>query len=243
LGTGLAACGIVVCLLGSRRSLLAGGLIGLLLIALVPAFLSSSDRPSLTRTCLAPVVLSLLCAVGFETARRAFAAEWRPRLLAAAATAGIASGGILLFDVVNPRILPASSTAIALEALGSSPSVRNVTLLEHAGAEYGWLQVRRAASTIPSRPIDVVSYAQPASLDQLRSIGNSAGLVLWSPGLEEQSEVSREICARWPMARLFTLRDRTGCSSAFAAELAGTPWRPALAAERWATHACGDQVS
>jgi hypothetical protein len=242
LGTGLASCGILACLLALRRSMLARGLLVLLLIALLPAFLSSTDRPSLTRTCMAPVVLSLLCAVGFELARQAFAGEWRPRLLALAATAGIAAGGIVLFDVVNPRILPASSTAIALEALGTHSPRQDVAIIEHAGAEYGWLQVRRAAAAIPARPVDVVSYARPASLDRL-PFGDSRGLLLWSPGLEEQERVSREICARWPMARLYTLRDRTGCSRAFAAELAGKAWHPALADDRWTSHACGDQVS
>jgi hypothetical protein len=243
LGTGLAACGIVLCLLVLRRSMLARGLLVLLLVALLPAFLSSSDRPSLTRTCMAPVVLALLCAVGFETTRRALCAGWRPRLLALAASAGIAGGGIVLFDIVNPRILPASSTAIALEALGPLPPLRSVAFLEHAGAEYGWLQVRRAVSTIPEQPMDVVSYAGPESLDRWRAAGNSQGLVVWSPGLEEQRAVSAEICARWPMARLYTLHDRTGCSETFAAELTGVAWRPDLADDRWTAHACSDHVS
>jgi hypothetical protein len=243
LGTGLAACGIVVCLLGLRRSMLARGLLVLLFVALLPAFLSSSDRPSLTRTCMAPVVLSLLCAVGFEMVRRTFSGGRRPRLFSLAASAGIAGGGILLFDFVNPRILPASSTAIALEALGPRPSPGNVTILEHAGAEYGWLQVRRSASTIPRQPIDVVSYAGAESLDPLRETGDSQALVVWSPGLEEHRGVSHEVCARWPKARLYTLRDRTGCSEAFAAELAGVAWRPALADDRWTASACTDHVS
>jgi hypothetical protein len=243
LGTGLAACGIVVCMLGLRRSLLARSFLTLLVIALLPAFVSSSDRPSLTRTCMAPVVLSLLCAAGFEVARRTFVAQWRPQLLAWTAAAGIAGGGIVLFDIINPLILPASSTAIALEALGPRPLPQNVAILEHAGPQYGWLQVRRAASTIPEQPIAVVSYARPASLNRLRASGSSQELVTWSPGLEEQHGVSREICTRWPKARLYTLRDRTGCSRAFAAELTGAPWRPDLADDRWTAHACGDQVS
>lgn len=240
-GTGLAACGIVLCLFAVRRSLLARGLLVLLFVALLPAFLSSSDRPSLTRTCMAPVVLALLCAVGFEAARRAFTASRRPALLALLVSAGIAGGGIVLFDAVNPEILPASSTAIALEALGPNAAPPNAAILEHAGAAYGWLQVRRAASTVPEQPVAVASYAGPASLGRFGT--GSAGLILWSPGLEEQRGVSREICKRWPKARLYTLYDRTGCSHAFAAAVAGTPWKPALGEDRWSARPCGDQAS
>ena len=240
LGTGLVAVAMATALLVARRSALARSLLALLLVALLPGFLSSTDRASLTRTVEAHTILALFAAFGFDLVRRGFAPAQRPAVLAGAAILAIAIGGSVLFDTVNPRILPGSAVGIALEAL-STPAQADAVMLDHSELEFEWLQIRAAATRVPARPLPVVPYAAPESLDALRADGGGR-LVFWTPGLEQQHSVTAAVCARWPQARLYTLDDRTGCSHVLAAAVAGDAWRPALPADRWRAESCAGQV-
>lgn len=237
-GTGLAAAGIAAGLLALRRSALARGLLALLAVGLLPAFVSSTDRPSLTRTSVTHTVLPLFASLGFEVVRRGFAIAWRPRALAMGIAAAIAAAGMVLFDVVNPRILPASAIGVVLEALGPSRAI-DAVILDHSETEFGFLQIGNAALRVPARPIPAVAYAGAADLGTAIADDRSRRVVFWTPGLEQQHRVSADICARWPAARVYTLRDRTGCSHALAAVVSDAEWDPALPAHRWSVRRCG----
>jgi hypothetical protein len=235
-GAALGLCGVLACLLAWRRSCLARVLLAALVIALLPGVVSSYDRVSLTRITLLGCALPLFAALGFELIVRWTAVS--ARAAAAAAVAAIAIGGMLLFDVVNPRILPASAFGIALEALGSSPT-DDVAFLDYSEWEFAWLgRVRQIGAIIRPQPIRVVRYGGRESLAALTAADHVPEIVFWTPGLERYRSIADHVCARWPRARVFTLRDRPGCSRVYAAVLNGRDWQPALAADRWTAQPC-----
>jgi hypothetical protein len=236
-GAALAACGLVLCLLRARRRRSAAFLLAALGATLVTGFLSSYDRPSLTRLSALPVVMALLAAVGFEAVRR------RLRSPAAAASVVVTSAiivtGTLLFDVVNPRILPRSALGIALDRLDESPPKGDAVLLRpDVPHEVGWRHLERIAAQLPPSPIPVWSDARLEGLADLGSEPSVPELLFWSPRLEADAEVSRRICRLWPNAAIYVLRDSSGLSTALAARPRGPGWDPGLLEERWRLMPC-----
>jgi hypothetical protein len=125
LGAGLAAVGLASCVRWTRRSLGARMLLGLLVVAVVPATVASAyDRASLTRNLLLPVAIALLAGAGFAGMQRSLLGDRSRRIAAAAVVAAIFASGALLFDSINPRILPASSLGLSVEAIGAAAPPR-----------------------------------------------------------------------------------------------------------------------
>ena len=139
----------------------------------------------------------------------------------------------MLFDVVNPRILPASHLAIAMEAVGATRPAGGALLLEPGPERVDWLHVETIGTHLPREPIPAQPYAGPSSLREL-----SAEVVLWGLGLEAASGVGRDLCREWREAVVYELRDRAGVSRCFAARRSGSDWRPPLPLSRWERVGC-----
>lgn len=259
LGAALAAVGLASCAFSIRRSPGARLLLALLVVAILPASLASAyDRASLTRNLLLPVPIALLAGAGFGLLRRTLGIDHRPRLVTAAAVVAILTSGALLFDGVNPRILPASSLGLSVEAIGATPPAGGATLLDYGRPQtLDWLHTDRIGRFLPRHPIATRVYEGPRSL--YTDSGSLAGeILLWSPALERDEQVARVLCERWPRTVLFEFVDRAGLSRALAARPAAPPlvdpdpsdphphephpndpgWQPALPPARWIAVDC-----
>jgi len=240
LGAGLAAVGLAVCLRGLRRDRVARLLVLGLLACLLPGFVSAVGRPSLTAVVAATVPLAVLAAAGLRSLAGSLGAGEEGALHATVATVTVAivAGGLFLFDVVGPRILPRSAIGLAISAVGPD-SLDRATLLTYHPDQARWLHTPTIASNVPPRPLRRLAYDGPGSLEG----ANDEHLYLWSPALEEDALVSTALCRQWPEAALYTLVDRTGRSRCLAASPAGADWEPSLPAGRWSVHACARQVA
>jgi hypothetical protein len=106
-----------------------------------------------------------------------------------------------------------------------------------------WLHVERIATYLPRQPIAVRSFDGPESLLAAGSTHDApAEVIIWSPGLEADAQVTRTVCERWSGAALYTLIDRAGQSRAFAARPAGPGWKPALPASQWSVASCAESI-
>ncbi|HYB99094.1 MAG TPA: hypothetical protein VEC57_08140 [Candidatus Limnocylindrales bacterium] len=230
LGTTLAAVGLAACALRWRRR---GPMLALLAFALafLPAAASSStDRISLTRAIATPVMLAVLAGAGFQVLRTALAA---PRALAAAVVVLVAGGGALLFDEVTPRLVAASAIELHVESLQENADASRALLLAQ---EADWYHEVEIAAYLPAKPLRVLVY-DPETLAR-EQIGSRGELLMWSPALEEEVRIGRNLCPSFPQAALYVLEDRAGLGRAFAADLSGPAWTPSLPPSRWKRLTC-----
>jgi hypothetical protein len=152
----------------------------------------------------------------------------------------------LIFTVVTPAILPASSLAISLQALGTRNPNADAIFLEHdppVDTRPGdpitvrWLHVGPITRLLPSRPLPTRT-ASDLEHENLGSEDQAQRVYFWSPALEEDAEISTTICSRWPGARLYTLLDEPKLFRALAAAPGGDRWRPRLPEDRWTVARC-----
>lgn len=237
IGAVLVAVGLVVCLRAARRSPGARWLLLFSLAALCPAFVSPVDRVDIVHAVTIPVPVALLAAVGFAAVRRQIDwGRWR-RGLATGVAIAIAIGGTLLFDVVNPRILAASSMGILFRVLPADAADRVVVLdypPEH-GIDVRWLFTGAMTALGGPRPVGYLAYGGGA-LPAEGLAADGRDIVVWSPGLEQDLGVRDAVCAAWPGAALLEIWDRTGLSRVHAAFRDGAAWQPAAA--RWRREEC-----
>lgn len=232
----LSVLGIAACLRWCRSDTRARGLLALLALALLPLFASTYDRPSITRAFVLPLPLALLAALGCDQLRRLLRLD--PRLLAGGMTAAVAISGLMIFDVVNPRILPAAATTIAVEALSrTSPQPRTALILSHP--QWDQEEVQTYAN-IPASPLAARPFTGPEALQPADE--PEPDVVLWSPGLEESRAVAAAICARWPQASLYAFFDATHSSRVFAALPRGGTWSVDLPPERLRAGDCASGI-
>lgn len=239
----LSALGILLALRAARREAAARAVLLVLLVGMVPAFASSYDRPSHTRLFVAQVPLAVLAAAGFEAIRRATVSKsgLAPRLATALAVAAIAVGGTLLFDVVNPRILAASSLSLTARAIGDRLPEGGAALLVFPGPDdLSWLHEERILRATAPGPVRIVPYEGPPSLASRAAPGTAAAeWIFFSPGLDAHFGVTRKVCARWPRAALYELRDAAGLSRTYLARPAGPGSPPSLPATQVRRVGCG----
>lgn len=222
----LMALAAIVILAAGRTGKSGRILAGLLIVAMLPGFTSSYDRPSLIRMVGLPIAVPLLAALAFghfvgTRGRRAGVA-------AVATAAAVLCSGIALFDRVNPAILAQSWVTVAIEAC----QVDRCVLLDYESPRpVAWLRVSSMASAVPASPIQVVGYRDAASVTTWPHTGDASVLV-WSRALEDDAHVAATLSAHWPNRRLLELRDPAGNRIAVAADIRGD-WRPELSADRW----------
>lgn len=232
-GVALMAIGLSLCILHSRRRS-ALFVVALLAGALAHGFTSRGDAVSHARLVGALVPIALLAGVGFEAVRRRFMPRRSPPITGAVVALAVATAGTVLFVDVNPRILQASSPAIAFEALGTDDPNADAVIVDYDTVD--WLYLRYMAELLPSRPMAVIKYSQLAHLDVTSEMAGK--VFFWSPALEQDGRVGSLICERWPHSALYTLTDRTGLFRLLAASPGGDVWQPRLPPERWQVTAC-----
>ncbi len=238
LGGALIAVGIAGCLVSLRRSPAAPVLLLFLLAALAPAFVSPVDVVDVVHAVALPVPVALLAAAGFEAARGrlALGRGQGPALVVAAV---VALGGSALFDVVNPRILSASSFGIMFDVLRPEDADRVVVV------SYG-PRFFRPTKTLYAGPITAFAGPRPvgylewdeAELPAEGFAHEGKNLLFWSRGFDREFAVREAVCRRWPAATFFEIVDRAGLGRAYAARLGGAPWEPRDAEGRWRRWDC-----
>lgn len=233
LGAILVAVGLVASVRSAFGSPGARWLLVFYLAALSPAFVSPVDLVDVVHAVVLPVPVALLAAAGCAVLRRRLLGwRWR-RFVAPVAALAAAAGGIALFDVVNPRIVPASSMAILLRAMPPAASER-VLVLDYP-ADYAfdarWLFTGAMTALGGPRPIGYLGFgggALPAA--GLATAGKD--ILAWSPGLERDLRVRDAVCRAWPRASLLEIEDATGLSRVLVAFREGDPWRPEARSRR-----------
>ena len=232
--TVLLAVGVAVCLRSVTSSSAARILLLFAVAALVPAAVSPVNVVDVIHAVALPVPLALLAATGFVAVHRC--ARVRRRLAAVATGSPIAAGGVWLFDVVNPRILAASSLGLMFRSVDVDDASR-VVFIDYP-RDFG-AEVRKGFFTGPityfgaRRPFGYLQYDEEDGLpaDDLAAEGKN--ILFWSWGIEKDPRVSAAVCARWPAATLFEIWDDAHLGRAMAADIAGGGWSPQVPADRW----------
>lgn len=230
-GAALSAIGIAVCVRYARRDRPALLLLAFTAAALVPGFISSTDTPSLLRVFGAPVPLAVLAAIGGIAIEDQIASPPRQRWTLLGMVLAICAGGLLIFDTVNPRILPDSSPGLIARSLGARPPER-VAVLQAAGEDAPWLYVEDMMRYVPRQPVPVVN------VERLPRGGADYDVLLWSAAVEETAGLRRRVCTLWPEATLYDILDQSGLSYAHAAARSGSGWVPAVGRAQWTASDC-----
>ncbi len=238
LGGVLVGFGVAMAIASSRYSPGARLLLLMLLATVIPGFVSTYDRPSLTRMATAAVPLALLAAVASERLRSVIANAWLRAAWPNLVVVAIVVGGVALFDAVNPTILLRSSLGLAIESTGGSGDGA-VFLERHNRSRFSWLRVATIATTFPKPPMGVLRLPRDGGLRGLEALdAGDVRLVFWSAGLQLDQNVSAALCRLWPQASIFEIRSPNGASRAFAADRSGGDWQPLLPAERHVALPC-----
>jgi len=231
-GTALVAVGLVLCARRVGRSRASAAILGVLAVGLATGATSSGDAVSHTRLAPSLIPLAVLAGIGFESIRLALAPTRSSMAVSALLVAATASAGAVTFARVNPTILPASWLGISFEALGTRPPGAEAVFLEPG---VSWLHVPRIAGLLPSRPCAAQTWAEFSAGAPAQAPDR---VYFWSPSLERDESVAREICSRWPRATLYTLTDEPGLFQALAAVPRGDGWEPRLPTGRWTRASC-----
>jgi hypothetical protein len=239
-GAVLLAVGLVSALRMARRSRGARLLVLLYVVALAPAFVSPVDRVDIVHAVALPVPAALLAALGFMVLRERWTASRAGRTaLVTAAAAGMAAGGLLLFEVVNPRLLSASSTGILFRVLRAEDAPRVVVLDYPPGyaIDVRWLFTGVMTAYGGAAPVGYLPY-RGGPLPAAELAAERKTILFWSPGVEADLRVAEAVCSAWPDATLYDLTDEAALGRTHAAVVAGTRWTPSAPPSRWRRRTC-----
>jgi len=243
LGIVLALLGIVSIFVIHRQWWFARLVLGLLVLTSLPVMTSASDRISVTRFAFAPGFWAIVAALGWDSIRHGPEKRLGTATPTAIALAAIAVGGWFVVQAVNPRLLAASWTALALEAIDENRPAGGVVMLDHpdpVAFPYWYLPEIVAVPRwhgLTHREFDSSRDGWFTGSD-----GQPAAMLVWNPALEEDWRVGEHICARWPAAAIHVIHDRASSSRVFIATVDGQPWSPSLPHHRWSTRGCDERL-
>jgi hypothetical protein len=189
-----------------------------------------------------PVPAALLAAAGFAAVQERL--RWNGgwgRRAAVAAAAAIGLGGTVLFDVVNPRILSASSLGIMFRVLRPEAADR-VVVVDYPKDAPGknWFFAELIATYAGKRPVGYVEYGGGRFLvPELAAEGKD--LVFWSSGLEQDRKITRAVCTQSPGATLYEIWDEARLGRAYAARTGHLDWEPSAPTDRWRSWQCASR--
>jgi len=249
LSAALATVGLLASLRHVRRSRAARFVLAILAAALIPGFVSSYDRTSLTRIYGEMVPLALLAGVGLMIVLRALPAR-RREWVAHATAVVVAASGLVVFDVVTPRIVSWSTWGLLVRAV-DEPWLGRTAFLTASELSLNppdveqrfklwqsdWLRfyhpyIDEIARGVPAQPVAIVDVNKPEELQPYE-------LVFWNPALDQSIRVTeRHVCRLWPDATLYTIWDHARISRVHAAQIRGSGWTPDVPPERWTSDRC-----
>ncbi len=215
-------------------------MLGLFVASLVPSFVSPVDRVDVVHSVALAIPVALIAAAGLANVLDHLMPTLRlPAALVAALLSALS--GHWLVHRVNPYILSASATGIALESLAPAEEERAVFLDYPAGfhPDVRWLYVGPMTAYAGRRPVGYWRW-QGSTLPVQQFLRDGKDLVFWSPGLEHDLAVSRSLCAQVPGVTLFELRDPAALGRVWAANLSTARWEPRLEGGRWRLVGCGE---
>jgi len=145
-------------------------------------------------------------------------------------------GGTLLFDVVTPRIISASSAGIMFRVLDPADA-RRAVLVGYDENFIPWAHdlyqpdIARWGGPVP---VTFVAYAggrfpRPELADEGKD------LFFWSYAMHGDYDLAAAVCRRWPDATLYEIWDRAQVGRAYAARVGGESWTPAAPPGTWHT--------
>jgi len=249
----LAAVGLMLTLRGARRGEgSAWYLLALLATTMLPGFVSSYDRASLTRVYGSMMPVALLATLGWLHLMRLLPHRSARRWTAMATAVVIGGSGLIVFDIVNPRILAASSYGIFMRTVDAAVLDRTAFLTfrgsvaasdenddTHRHWEADWLlsyhpYVADLTRCAPRRPVPIIP------VQDVQALG-ARDLLFWNPALDQTVQMTEHhVCRRWPDAALFSISDRSGLSRLHGAQIGGAAWQPAAPSDKWSQRRCGE---
>lgn len=241
-GGALIALGLVACVRATRRSSAARILLLFFVASLAPAFVSPVDIVDIVHAVTLPVPAALLAAAGFAALSRQLGGTLARSKAAAVTAVAICLGGTVLFDVVNPRILSASSFGIMFSVLKPEEADRVVVLVYGPGFV-------RPTRTLFWGPITTFGGPRPVGYfeydgGELPASGFAAegkDLLFWSHGYDLDMDVVGAICRQWPAAAFFEIWDQARLGRVHGALIGGAPWWPRVADARWRAWNCASR--
>jgi len=238
LGGALIAIALAACLRTLLVSQTARLLLLLLLAALSPAFVSPVAVVDIVHAVVLPVAAAILAAGGY------FVLQQQVPLLQARGVAGIiaiaiAINGSILFDVINPRILSASSLGIMYRVLRPDEADRVLVLTypQKFGLITRWLSVGPITAYAGQRPVGYLEYnGREIPADDFAA--EHKDLLFWSYGYDLDVAMPEKICRQWPAADLYEIWDEARLGRAYAARVGGASWQPNAPAGTWRRWNC-----
>ncbi len=236
-GAVLLAVGLIACVRGWRGSGLARAVLVAYPVVLAPAFVSPVDVANVSYAVVLPVVVAVVAAIGLVALTGPGVPRWR----VAVAAGAVAVGGTLLFDVVTPQTVPSSAFGIMFDVVGDETLPRVVAL----SYSPSFVRPTRTLNTGPithfvaREPVGYLPY-DTGPLPAAELAAEQKSLLFWSHGYDRDVPIAATVCATWPDATLYEIRDRSGLARVHAARVGGAPWEPRAPAGRWRSRRCGE---
>lgn len=235
----LTALGLLLCLLRVRQNGIYLAVVAAWLFPLLPTILTSDyDRASPLRNLALPVLSAPFAALAFE----ALCTSVRPPLgrlrVSVASVVLCAFSGAFIFEWINPRLLGSAATEIIIEASKTDRPQHRMAVLSLPEPDCCSNIPPYVLAWFPTTPLSTIDYKNRLSITAPNG-EPTAGVMLWSPAMEQQCHISTGLCAQWPNAVIYTLYSRSRLTRAFAARIdPDSSWRPSLTAERWTAEPC-----
>jgi hypothetical protein len=226
-GAVLVAIGVVACVRACRRSSAARVLLLFFVAALAPAFVSPFEVVDITHALVTPVPDAA-----------AWSAATRRRAIALGIVV-VGVGGTLLFDVVTPRIISASSSGIMF-AVVEPAALERVVLVDYESRlipNAAHLYQETIARWGGARPVGYLAY-DGGRFPRRDLPAEGKDLLFWSHALDRDYELGDAVCRRWPQATLYEIWDPAHLGRAYAARIGDAAWAPRTDAGRWTSWDC-----
>jgi len=227
----------LLALLGTARSDRASrALLGFTVVGLAPAALTSAlPRLSFYRAIQLVALVPLIIGFGAVTIRTSLRNVRIVNGVVTALVVLILGSGWVIFDHINPRILPASAAALLAEVLDGVPPDRRAMVLdypgEHGAVGFHALPYADVMRHLPIPPVRTVALSGAASL--LGTDGRPAAeIIAWPPSIEADANAAAAVCRLAPGARLLVVFDRPKTSKVVVAVLDPRGWTPSVSTDR-----------
>ncbi len=203
-------------------------------ITLGPGFISSYDRPSITRALALPAVLAALAGVGLAamTAGRSRSVRVACGALLPLASLGL---GAATFDHWDPGLLPHAAMSTAIESGDAASRCRPSRFATMDGDP---LRLQLFGDQLPRCRLKMIDVGAIGAW--MAESGEE--ILYWTAAVEDEHHVRDALCGAKVASKLFVLWDRTGLVPVFAGSRGNPDWQPDLNRARWRQVGCDDSL-